>query len=282
MQGASQVVSGNTPATSASGLTGTADANCTIDSETKLHYRSTAAPVSATNPTGCTFCLPDPVWNIGANATTVPAQPVPATTCFKPYTVGVSPTDLATTTTDSGVTAPFIVRVARGTLNRGIYDLAVLIDPTRPWAAIAPQAGWNGKVYCTYPDSETTTMEVNDCVMLIEAYQKPGLQALWAGLTQDQINARKAAINGHVDQTACHAWYNAFGSNGRAGVYQQRLVSNNTTGAPLQCVVMGRVDLGPGHGPGGRPRHARQRRRAVRPEGLHRGLDHRRRVLDAE
>jgi len=87
---------------------------------------------------------------------------------------------------------------------------------------------------CTYPDSETTTLEVNDCVTLIEAYQKPGMLALWASLTQDQINARKAAINGHVDQTACHAWYNAFGSNGRAGVYFQRLVANNTTGAISQ------------------------------------------------
>ena len=330
-----QVVSGNTPATSASGLAGTADANCNIASETKLYYRTTVAPVSAANPTGCSFGLPDPVWNIGATATAVPAQPAaPATACFKPYTVGVTPSDLATTTTDSGATMPFIVRVERGTLNRGIYDLAVLTDPTQAWTAVAPQAAWNGKVYytfgastgqprrqvrpatnwssaeeqlkrgylvatnsltdsarnsnrvlmsetvmmmkehitdtygpikftlgtgcsggsinsnmnasinpglldgvvtsCTYPDSETTTMEVNDCVMLIEAYQKPGLLALWAGLTQDQINARKAAINGHVDQTACHAWYNAFGSNGRAGVYQQRLVSNNTTGAITQ------------------------------------------------
>ncbi len=335
---APQVVSGNAPATPASGLGSTADANCNIASETKLYYRTTVAPVSATNPTGCSFGLPDPVWNIGATATTVPAQPAaPATACFKPYTVGVTPPDLASTTTDSGATVPFIVRVERGTLNRGIYDLAVLINPAQPWTAVAPQTTWNGKVYytfgastgqprrqvrpatnwssaeeqlkrgylvatnsltdsarnsnrvlmsetvmmmkehitdtygpvkftlgsgcsggsinsnmnasinpglldgvvtsCTYPDSETTTLEVNDCVMLIEAYQKPGLQTLWSSLTQDQINARKAAINGHVDQTACHAWYNAFGSNGRAGVYQQRTVSNNITGAITQSAT---------------------------------------------
>ncbi len=333
-----QVANGNAPATPASGLSGTADANCNIASETKLYYRTTVAPVSATNPTGCSFGLPDPVWSIGATATTVPAQPAaPAIACFKPYTVGVTPPDLATATTDTGATVPFIVRVERGTLNRGIYDLAVLTNPAQPWTAVAPQATWNGKVYytfgastgqprrqvrpatnwssaedqlkrghlvatnsmtdsarnsnrvlmsetvmmmkehitdtygpikftlgtgcsggsinsnmnasinpglldgvvtsCTYPDSETTTLEVNDCVMLIEAYQKPGLQALWTGFTQDQINARKAAINGHVDQTACHAWYNAFGSNGRAGVYQQRTVSNNTTGAISQSAT---------------------------------------------
>jgi len=230
------------------------------------------------------------------------------------------------------------VRVERGTLNRGIFDIAVLFDPSSDdpaagWKATAPQQGWNRKVLysfgastgqprrqfrseqswtddaalsrgfmvainsmtdslynsnrvamvetlmmmkehiadtygpikftfgtgcsggsinsnmnasispglldgivtsCTYPDSETTTMEVGDCVVLIEAYQKPAMQTLWTGFTQDQINAKKAAINGHVDQSACHAWYNAFGSNGRAGLYQQRLVSNNVSGAITQ------------------------------------------------
>ena len=333
-----QVASGGTPATPASGLGTAADANCNIAAETKLYYRTTAAPLSTANPGGCSLGLPDPVWNIGANATTVPAQPAPpAAGCFKPYTVGVTPADLATTTTDSGATVPFIVRVERGTLNRGIYDIAVLTNPAQPWTAVAPQATWNGKVYysfgastgqprrqvrpatnwttaeeqlkrgylvatnsmtdsarnsnrvmmsetvmmmkehitdtygpikftmgtgcsggsinsnmnasinpglldgvvtsCTYPDSETTTLEVNDCVMLIEAYQKPGMATLWSALTQDQINTRKAAINGHVDQTACHAWFNAFGSNGRAGVYQQRLVSDNNTGAITQSAT---------------------------------------------
>ena len=28
---------------------------------------------------------------------------------------------------------------------------------------------------CTYPDSETTSLEVGDCVVLVDAYQKPAL-----------------------------------------------------------------------------------------------------------
>jgi hypothetical protein len=238
------------------------------------------------------------------------------------------------TTTDTGIAVPFIVRVERGTMNRGIYDIAVLFDPNRPWTATAPQAGWNNKVYynfgastgqprrqarpqgswtsseeqlkrgylvalnsmtdssrnsnrvlmsetvmmmkehisdtygpirftmgtgcsggsinsnmtasispglldgivtsCTYPDSETTTIEVADCGALVEAYQKPGLTSLWSGLTQAQIDAKKAAINGHVDQTACHGWFNSFGSNGKAGLYSKRAVSDNVTGAITQ------------------------------------------------
>ena len=45
---------------------------------------------------------------------------------------------------------PYIVRLERGTINRGIYDIAVLFDPTQPWSAPAPQAQWNGKVVYTF------------------------------------------------------------------------------------------------------------------------------------
>mgnify|MGYP003694656265 CR=1 FL=1 len=41
----------------------------------------------------------------------------------------------------AGVTVPYIVRVERGTLNRGIYDIAVLFDPTKPaWTALGAAA----------------------------------------------------------------------------------------------------------------------------------------------
>lgn len=310
-----QPASGDRPATLASGLSGQPDENCTIATETKLYYRTTAAAGT------CSTAMP---------------ETNPANGCWKAYTPGSTPADLATTTTDHGKTVPFVVRLERGTMNRGIYDLAVLFDPSKDWAPTAPQAQWNGKVYysfgastgqprrqarpatnwatqeeqlkrgylvvsnsmtdsarnsnrvlmtetvmmmkehiidtygpirftmgtgcsggsinsnmnlsiypglldgvvtsCTYPDSETTSMEVGDCTLLVEAYQKPAMLNLWSGLALDQaaINARKAAINGHLDQTACHSWMNAFGSNGKAGLYFQRLVSDNTTGAITQ------------------------------------------------
>lgn len=121
--------SGDTPASNASGLATTAvDAQCNIATETKLFYRTTTTP--------CSSALPDP------NPPAVPA----ANNCFKPYTPGSTPADLATTTTTHGLTVPYIVRVERGTLNRGIYDIAVLFDPNKPWSALAPQPQWNGKV----------------------------------------------------------------------------------------------------------------------------------------
>jgi hypothetical protein len=282
-------------------LTATAlDAQCNFPTEFSLYYRTTV-------PTGqCSFSLPDPT-----------AATLPANLCFQRYTAAIAPTSIATTMT--GV--PFIVRVEHGTMNRGIYDLAVLFNPSQPWSALAPQAGWSRKVLyqfgastgqprrqarstsswtnelalsqgylvaqnsmtdsalnsnrvsmaetvmmmkehigdtygpikftmgsgcsggsinsnmnasiapgqldgitisCAYPDSETTGIEVTECVLLTEAYAKPTWTGLMAGLTTDQINAKKAAINGHPDQTGCHGWYFAFGNNGKVGKYRAR------------------------------------------------------------
>ena len=125
--------SGDTPASNASGLTTTAvDAQCNIATEYKLFYRTTTA--------GCSSALPDPS----------PPAAQPTNNCFKPYTPGTTPADLATTTTTHGVTVPYIVRVERGTMNRGIYDIVVLFDPTKPWTPLAPQPQWNGKVLYSY------------------------------------------------------------------------------------------------------------------------------------
>ncbi len=325
-----QAAGGNLPATNASGLSQPAvDAQCNIPTEFKLYYRSTAA--------NCSFALPDPSPTVAPTAGTPPATPpAPANACFRSYDpAAAAPSDLASTTTDNGRTVPYIVRVERGTMNRGIYDIAVLFDPTKPWTGVAPQPQWNGKLYyqfgsstgqprrqarpqgswtaeaqlsrgyavalnsmtdsarnsnrvmmaetvmmmkehigdtygpikftmgtgcsggsinsnmnasiapgqldgytiqCAYPDSETVGMEVADCTLLVEAYQKaPWLDLMAAtGQTQAQVNVKKGAINGHPDQTACHGWYNAFGSNAKAGVYFQRFVMNNETGAIQQ------------------------------------------------
>lgn len=322
-----QPAAGSLPATNFSGLSGQPDADCNIAAEVRLWYRTTTA--------GCSLGIPDPTPAVPFTSTAPPTSATPpANPCFKPYTPGTTPADLATTTTDGGRQVPYIVRVERGTMNRGIYDIAVLVDPARAGSsALNPDPTWNGKLLvnfgaatgqprrqsrpagawsgsdaqlgrgwmvvssnmldsarnsnrvlmsetlmmlkehiaetygairytvgsgcsggainsnqaasvfpglvdgittsCTYPDAETTALEVNDCVLLVEAYQKPGWLALMQGLTQEQINARKAAINGHPDQSACHAWYNAFGNNARAGVFQPRVVANNTTGALL-------------------------------------------------
>jgi hypothetical protein len=325
---APQAASGSTPATNASGLSTTAtDAQCNIKTEFKLFYR-TKTPVSAqAGDGGCSFVLPDP-----SPTAAVPNPTTPANSCLQPYVQGTTPAAaVAMTTTTTGASVPYIVRVERGTINRGIYDIAVLFDPAAPaWTATTPQPQWNRKVVisygastgqprlqfrteqnwaddtalsrgfmvvdnsltdslynsnrmlaaettimmkehivdsygeilftmgngcsggsigqntvssifpglldgiqpsCDYPDSITTGMEVTDCVLLANFYQSPQWVALTAGLTQEQINARKTAINGHLDHTACHGWYNLFGSNNQPGNYTPIGVVNNVTGA---------------------------------------------------
>ena len=53
---------------------------------------------------------------------------------FKPLRdlAGSPPDDLTQTTTTGGHTVPFIVRVETGTVNRAIYEIAMLHDPSEP------------------------------------------------------------------------------------------------------------------------------------------------------
>ena len=320
---------GNTPASNASGLsTAATDAQCNIATEFKLWYRTKTAVTVVPGDGGCSFALPDPTPTIA-----VPNPTTPANSCFQPYVAGTTPAaSVASTTTTPGVTVPYIVRVERGTINRGIYDIAVLFDPTAPaWTATAPQAQWNGKVLYSFGastgqprlqfrteqnwaddsalsrgfmvvDNSLTDSLYNSNRVLVNrdddddegAHRRqlrrdqvhdgqrllgrldraehgrvdlPGparrhpaelrlprldhdrhrghrLRAAGqrlrqarvdgaddAGLTQAQINAKKTAINGHLDQTGCHGWNNSFGFNNKPGNYVVTLVTNQTTGA---------------------------------------------------
>lgn len=66
---------------------------------------------------------------------------------FSAYDPAHPPLDIARTTTDQGVTVPYIVRIETGVLDRGVYQIAVLANPAKPWAPWAPQPAWNGKMY---------------------------------------------------------------------------------------------------------------------------------------
>lgn len=54
--------------------------------------------------------------------------------------------EIAMTTTQTGVTMPFIVRVERGVQNRDRYQIKTLYDPSSNWVPWAPQPQWNGKL----------------------------------------------------------------------------------------------------------------------------------------
>lgn len=60
---------------------------------------------------------------------------------------------IASTTTDQGVTVPFIVREEIGYQNRDEYRFAVLFDPAKPWTALDPQPQFNHKLVVTHGQS---------------------------------------------------------------------------------------------------------------------------------
>lgn len=67
-------------------------------------------------------------------------------TSLQPYDPSNPPSDVATTTTDQGVTVPFIVRQEIGYEDRDQYQLDVLYQPGKPWSPWAPQQQWDHKV----------------------------------------------------------------------------------------------------------------------------------------
>ncbi|MCQ8896695.1 DUF6351 family protein [Limnobacter humi] len=67
---------------------------------------------------------------------------------FLPYDPQNPPADseIATTTTETGVTLPFIVRVERGFQNRDRYQIMSLYNPKDGWEPWKPQPQWNRKL----------------------------------------------------------------------------------------------------------------------------------------
>lgn len=73
--------------------------------------------------------------------------------CFLPYPVLSDPSTrpanaaIADFTNDRGATVKSLIRVERGSINRGIYSLVTFYDPLDPNVAWAPPRGWNQKLH---------------------------------------------------------------------------------------------------------------------------------------
>ena len=132
------------------------DANCSIATRVDYVYKSTtpAAPAGRGRGGEMTFKpLPDPR-NL--------------------------PSDVAMTTTTTGVQVPFIVRVETGTINRGVYEIAMLFNPAKDAQPdfVSKPAGWNGRLIYTFGGGcaggwykqGTGTGGVDDEAMLQQGY----------------------------------------------------------------------------------------------------------------
>jgi hypothetical protein len=69
---------------------------------------------------------------------------------FQSYDPSKPPSDVATTTTQNGVTVPFIVRSETGYMDRDQYEISVLYQPSKPWTAFEPQPQFVHKLLITH------------------------------------------------------------------------------------------------------------------------------------
>ncbi len=69
---------------------------------------------------------------------------------LQPYDAKNPPSDVADTTTQRGVTVPFIVRVEKGYQDRDQYRIATLWQPGKRWTALRPQKQFNHKLLITH------------------------------------------------------------------------------------------------------------------------------------
>jgi hypothetical protein len=90
------------------------------------------------------------------------------------------PAGLIASTAVDGRSVPFIIREERGSMDRGMYAIAVLADPAQPWDRWAPYEGWNGKVLWPFgEDSRTLHVQVApDSVQDINALSNGFLVAM--------------------------------------------------------------------------------------------------------
>lgn len=152
---------------------------------------------------------------------------------LQPYDPAAPPNDVATTTTDDGETVPFVVRRERGTMNRGIYDVAVLFDPAEPWDPGAPQAGWNGKVVWPFgPSSGTVHSQGAPSQVLNPARLGQGFMVATSSLNVHGSNLNTVVsaesvtmLKEHIIETYGPIRY-TIGQGGSGGAIQQQLIAN--------------------------------------------------------
>ncbi|KAA9134268.1 DUF6351 family protein [Microbacterium caowuchunii] len=151
---------------------------------------------------------------------------------------GTVPADLATTTVD-GRTVPYVVRVERGTINRAVYETAVLHQPGDPEPAPdAAPTGWNGKLAYTFGGAcgvgywqGTSTGGVLTDVLLERGYAVASATFnVYAQNCNDVTSAETAMmVKEHVIEQLGPVTY-TIGWGGSAGTMQQLLLANNYPG----------------------------------------------------
>ena len=142
------------------------------------------------------------------------------------------PTTVAQTTTDQGKTVPFIIQRVTGTANRGIYQIAVLVDPTKaiePWSTEQP---WNRKYVNTFGGAcgvnyqQPTVGDVRNVARLGLGFAV-GTSSLntYANSCSDVISAEALMMTKEIVIERWGPILYTIGDGGSAGTMQQHMIS---------------------------------------------------------
>jgi hypothetical protein len=195
--------------TVANGLGPATDASCSAPTQVTYRYRTTAGTFAP---------LADP--------TTRPA-------------------DLAQTTVD-GRTVDYIVRDEKGTIDRAVYEIAVLYDPSQPPSPFSAEPGWNERLVYTFGGGCNVGYHqgVGNGGVLTDLFLSRGYAVASSSLNvldnncSDVISAEVALmVKEHFIEEYGPLRY-TIGWGGSGGAIQQHLIGNNYPGI-LDGIVPG-------------------------------------------
>lgn len=156
---------------------------------------------------------------------------------FAAYDPANPPADVQSTTTDAGRTVPFIVQRVTGTANRGIYQLAVLVDPAKPiepWSADQP---WSRKLFYTFGGACGTEHRQLAPGSVLQAQPlgagfvvATSSLNIYANNCNDVVSAEAAMMTKEIVAERYGPVRYTIGNGGSAATMQQHLLAENYPG----------------------------------------------------
>jgi hypothetical protein len=196
-----------------------------------------------TNPTATNPDLGDPIdakCNIAAPVYRYQYRTLTGT--FAAYDPANPPAagQVDTVTTDEGKTVPYIVRIERGVINRGKYDIAYLANPANPtqgWQPWNRPASWNGKLFwkfgsgCEYGRMQFNPGNVLDHNALRRGFMVASSEMTNYGSHCNDVTSAETVMmmKEHITENYGEIRYTmSDGSSG--GAHQQHLHASNYPG----------------------------------------------------
>jgi hypothetical protein len=224
--------------TEENGLGKPLDADCSAPTKFEYFYRTVVGGRGGRGRGGAAPGAAGP-----ANGAIEPTEAAPVAAEFRSFDpTAPRPNNIAQTTTREGRTVPYIVRVETGTINRMIYRIAILDDPSNPTSQNkqwTPGPGWNHRIVVTFGGgcaAKYTQGILPPTEVLNDAYLSRGFAVTTTPANamnqfcNDQIAAETTMmIKEHfIKQYGKPVWTQGVG--GSAGGIMQLLVAQNYPG----------------------------------------------------